>query len=90
MKQPKEVSAKDPCPQCGGTFKVDESQHPDRLIDRHTRVSASPHVSARYAEQVREKVQEAGILHKCSGCDYHARFVPEKPKPAEPREPQPA
>lgn len=78
MKTTKEIQAGDPCPICGGTFKVDPHQHPDTLIDRKKRNADSPFAAARYAERVQEKADEFGLIHKCVDCGYSARFQPKK------------
>lgn len=78
MKDTKELKAGDPCPIDGGEFRVDPHQHPDTLIDRKKRNAASPFAAARYAERVQAKVDEFGLIHKCTTCGYSARFQPKK------------
>jgi Zn-finger nucleic acid-binding protein len=69
-----ELKAGDPCPQCGGTFVPDPEQDPKRLVERHSLNSPSPFVAARYKERVDAKVEEFGLIHKCTNCGYRARF----------------
>jgi len=64
----------DACPQCGGAFVVDETQAPDRLIARKKRNAASPAVAERFAEAVRAKVADSGVIHRCVACGYRSRF----------------
>lgn len=74
MADPKDLQAGDPCPICGGDFAVDETQLPDRVIDRMRKNAAKPEVAERYAQQVREKTEEHGVLHACARCGYRHRF----------------
>lgn len=76
MAEAKKVTTGDRCPIDGGEFVVDDAQDPDKVIDRHTRNAHSPAVAARFAEQVREKVKEFGVIHKCVTCGYRSRFPP--------------
>lgn len=78
MGDSKALKAGDPCPQCGSDFVVDPMQEPHRLIERKRRNAASPSVADRFAESVREKVAEHGVIHLCPGCGYTARFHPRK------------
>lgn len=68
------VKAGDACPQCGGAFVLDAAQAPAGLIDRHARNSHMPAQAARFATAVREKADEVGLIHRCTSCDYRARF----------------
>jgi hypothetical protein len=70
----------DPCPLCGGAFTIDPAQDPDTLIDRHSRNADKPYEAMRYAEKVRAKAAEHGVIHRCRDCGYRARLPP----PAEP------
>ena len=70
------LKAGDKCPHCSGDFAIDPTQAPERLIDHRKRNAASPAVAARYAEQVQEKAERFGVIHKCSGCGYRSRFAP--------------
>ena len=74
MPQPKELKPGDPSPVSGATMVLDYTQHPDTLIDRHTRNAHSPDVAARYAARVREKVAEHGLLYVDPVSGYRARF----------------
>jgi len=65
----------DACPQCGGAFVVDERQAPAVLIARKKRNAASPAVAERFAEAVRAKVADAGVIHRCVACGYRSRFA---------------
>jgi Zn-finger nucleic acid-binding protein len=69
-----ELKAGDKCPQCGGTFLPDPEQDPKRLVERHSLNAPSPFVAARYKERVEAKVEEFGLIHKCTNCGYRARF----------------
>lgn len=69
-----ELKAGDACPQCGGTFVPDPEQNPERLVERHSLNAPSPFVAARYKERVEAKVEEFGLIHKCTTCGYRARF----------------
>lgn len=73
----KEVQAGDTCPIDGGPFVVDAAQNPETLIDRHTRNAPTPFAAARFAERVREKAHEHGLIHKCVTCGYRSRFAPD-------------
>lgn len=68
----------DPCPMCGGAFIVDPQQHPETLIARKRENAAVPSVADRFAEHVRRKAAELGLLHRCIGCGYHDRFPPKE------------
>lgn len=70
----KEIAAGDVCPIDGGAFVVDAAHDPETLIDRHGRNAQSAFVAARFAERVREKTEELGVIHKCMTCGYQARF----------------
>lgn len=69
----KELKAGDSCP-CGGDFVIDKEQSPETLIDRKTRNAVNPSAAARFADRVREKVEEHGLIHKCLECGYRTRF----------------
>jgi Zn ribbon nucleic-acid-binding protein len=71
-----EPKAGDVCPMDGGAFVIDEAQDPEKVIDRHTRNAQSAFVAARFAERVREKTKEHGVIHKCVTCGYRSRFQP--------------
>jgi hypothetical protein len=66
--------AGDKCPIDGGAFQVDPAQEPEGMIDRHTKNADSPFGAARYAEQVRAKVADEGVIHRCVTCGYQSRF----------------
>lgn len=78
MTEQQKLTSSSDCPQCGGQFRRDASQDPDRLIDLRKRNAASPAVAARYAEQVQEKVKRDGVIHKCGSCGYAARLAAEQ------------
>lgn len=75
MAEEKGLKPGDPCPTCGGSFVVDESQDPAALVNAKRRNAASPSAADRYADAVMRKVAEAGLLHRCDGCGYRARFA---------------
>lgn len=81
MAKTKDRKAGDPCPTCDGEMVLDETQAPDVLIDRKKRNAASPVVAERFAERVREKAAEFGVIHRCADCGYRERF-PSKGKAA--------
>jgi Zn ribbon nucleic-acid-binding protein len=71
--EPKELTAGDPCPNCAGTMRVDQAQH------RHAHRSPQAQrgqsaVAARFAEQVKAKAEDKGLIHTCIGCGYQARY----------------
>jgi hypothetical protein len=68
------LQAGDPCPICGGEFKPDPEQDPDRLIDAKHRNSPNPDAAARYERRALEKVEREGVIHKCVECGYRTRF----------------
>lgn len=74
----KEIKAGDACPQCGGTFAVDEKQEPNAVIDRQRKNAASPAAAERFAQQTIEKASEFGVIHRCTSCGYCSRFKPAK------------
>jgi hypothetical protein len=75
MADRKTSRADDACPACGGAFVVDAQQDPARLIDRKKRNAQSPVAAQRFADAVAAKAEAAGVIHRCSGCGYRARFV---------------
>lgn len=76
MAETKELKRGDACPNCGGEFAPLLSQQSAALVDHHKRVAANPSASARYAEQLEEKVRVAGELEACRDCGYQHRFGP--------------
>ena len=74
MTEAVEVTAGDTCPIDGGTFVPDLAQDPETLIDRHTRNANSRFEAAQFAERMRAKVADTGVIHKCTTCGYRARF----------------
>jgi hypothetical protein len=68
------VKAGDRCPNDGGVMIVDEAQDPEKMIDKHSRNAHSAFTAARFADRVREKAKEFGVIHKCVSCGYRARF----------------
>ncbi len=80
MPEAKELKPGDPCPNCANELKLDPRQLPDTLIDRHKRNADRPDVASRYAEQVRAKADEFGLIHTCGTCGYQARFQVKRSK----------
>lgn len=80
MPEQKDLKAGDACPNCGGKLALNRAQHPDTLIDHQKRTSDRPDLAARYAEQVKAKADEFGLIHTCAGCGYSARL--KAPAPA--------
>lgn len=84
MAKSKAVVAGDACPQCGGAFVLDPTQNPERLIAGVTLNAQNDAAAARYADQVRAKVEEHGLVHKCVVCGYRSRFQPAAAAEGEP------
>jgi ssDNA-binding Zn-finger/Zn-ribbon topoisomerase 1 len=75
MSDEKKLKAGDPCPTCGGALVLDATLHPDRVIEKHGKVAASPHAHARFAETIRAKAAADGLIHTCETCAYQSRFA---------------
>jgi len=79
MTEAQDVEAGTPCPACGGPLRVDEQQDPTSLVARKVKNAASPSAAARFAAACQQKAAEHGVIHRCVGCGYRARFHATRP-----------
>lgn len=73
MGDPKPLTPKDTCPNCGHAFEaapVPTAEQRTRAADRENREPLPPHFDTMSAEQRAEH----GALWLCTRCDYKTRF----------------